>query len=100
VALDTIDVDILEHRERRTTALTEREQTLNKTQTIGRSSDPEKTQLIRDDKGHFSLQPRSWLTGPHNGQGALTANGKGRVPGYEDFSSLVKFSGAYAEGDE
>jgi site-specific DNA-cytosine methylase/superfamily II DNA or RNA helicase len=100
VALDTIDVDILEHRERRITALAEREQSLDKTQTIGRSSDPEKTQLIRDDKGRFSLQPHSWLTGSRNGQGALTPNGKGRVPGFEDFSSLVKFSGAYAEGDE
>jgi site-specific DNA-cytosine methylase/SNF2 family DNA or RNA helicase len=100
VALDTIDVDILEHRERRTTALSERDQ-LPDQNSRPQSSQPERTQLIRDSEGHFSLQPRSWLiNGSCNGQGTTASNSKGRVPGYEDFSSLVKFSGAYAEGDD
>jgi SNF2 family DNA or RNA helicase len=98
VALDTIDVDILEHRERRTTALSERDQSSDQ------RSQPqaERTQLIRDAEGHFTLQPRSWLINDScNGKETAAApNSKGRVSGYEDFSSLIKFSGAYAEGDD
>jgi hypothetical protein len=100
VALDTIDVDILEHRERRITALSERDHPADQN-SQPQLSQAERAQLIRDVEGHFTLQPRSWLViNSSDGQGAAAPNSKGRVPGYEDFSSLVKFSGVYAEGDD
>ena len=123
IALDTIDVDILEHRERRSTAITEygspkidappqRVQGYVKVEPT-----PERTQLVRED-GMFSLRPQSWLVrcgadsdeeelnkirsspGSHRIAGEQRFKMKGRVVGWEDFSSLIKFSRAYTEDDE
>lgn len=114
VALDTIDVDVLEHRERRTNALTEQGAAVVKKpkalQSLEMSSEPkhERTQLVRGKDGKFTLQPQSWLvcTGarrPEQDEGKLEDGvwkGKHRVLGYEDFSSLVKFSRVYTEDDD
>lgn len=109
VALDAIDVDILEHRERRTDALVQQggpEITPPPDYLViegGETKKRERTQLVRDD-GVFSLRPQSWLVrcGPEDeeedGKAARTM-GKNRMPGWEDFSSLVKFSKAFTEND-
>lgn len=115
VSLDTIDVDILEHRERRDSPLSEQGADPVEPALQPRASDVdveadtdggavvntgaadkrEKCQLIRGSDGVFRLMPKSWLVG----QGALGTGveGRVRVRGYEDFSSLVKFSKAYSE---
>ncbi len=112
-ALDTIDVDVLEHRMRRTDTLTEQGAPPlvqpKRTKALDMSTEPtrERTQLVRGKDGKFCLQPQSWLVGageqPNGGDDgeAETAKWKGkhRVRGYEDFSSLVKFSRVYTEDD-
>lgn len=112
LALNTIDVDILEQRERRSDALDERgaPRAVPSQSYLGMASNEpkaERMQLIRDEQGKFSLQPRSWLVG---GLGRASGDaeaelvertqGRARVSGYEDFSSLIKFSRAFAEHDE
>ena len=106
VALDTIDVDILEHRERRVDALVERGAAVTRPSPLRPGVDPpaERTQLVREC-GVFSLRPRSWLVGTDTDNGDASADGarvkgKNRVAGWDDFSSLVKFSRAYTENDD
>jgi site-specific DNA-cytosine methylase/superfamily II DNA or RNA helicase len=108
VALDTIDVDILEHREKRTDALVEEgcEKIVPPPAavTLDMNDKPnrERTQLVREN-GKFSLQPRSWLVrcGADEVPGEVAkVKGKDRVLGWEDFSSLIKFSRAYTEDDD
>lgn len=106
VALDTIDVDILEHRMRRTEALGEEGgEKIRQPPGVDRQDGEvvaERTQLVREGAG-FSLRPRSWLV-----RGGVDADvseaakvkGRGRVLGWEDYSSLVKFSKAYTEDDD
>ncbi|KAK5116911.1 hypothetical protein LTR62_006632 [Meristemomyces frigidus] len=106
----TIDVDILEHRERRTDAITELHAGVVERPAIAEALDvrptvlPERTQLVKEE-GVYSLRPQSWLTrctGADCGDGDDIARvqGRGRVMGWEDYSSLVKFSRAYAEDDD
>ncbi|KAF2772471.1 hypothetical protein EJ03DRAFT_324490 [Teratosphaeria nubilosa] len=103
VALDTIDVDILEHREKRVDALVERgAPEIRAPQSLANSDEakPERTQLVKED-GRFSLRPQFWLvTSGQNSDDAAKVKGKSRVSGWEDFSSLVKFSRAYTEDDD
>ncbi|KAM3413686.1 hypothetical protein BST61_g10379 [Cercospora zeina] len=106
VALDTIDVDILEHREHRTNGLVEEGQPAIKPPTMMAELEtrprPERTQLVREN-GHFSLRPQSWLVKSGtdlNGKEREMVQGKSRVLGWEDFSSLVKFSSKYTDDDE
>lgn len=109
VALDTIDVDILEHRERRVEALTEQGHPISKPLALKdldmtETPKPERVQLVRED-GRYSLRPRSWLIrcGADNDddkRDSAKMMGKNRVLGWEDFSSLVKFSGTFTENDE
>ncbi|GIZ48322.1 hypothetical protein CKM354_001138800 [Cercospora kikuchii] len=108
VALDTIDVDVLEHREHRIDALVEQGQKKIKPPTKLKALDtpsrkkPERTQLVRED-GHFSLRPQSWLIDCEadiDVGDIEKVKGKSRVLGWEDFSSLVKFSTKYTEDDE
>ena len=113
VALDTIDVDILEHRERRIDALTERGASKTLQPQASRKpkkpekegGKPERTQLVREN-GEFSLRPQSWLLkhdSDEDGEGAEELEkmmGRSRVLGWEDFSSLVKFSRAFTENDD
>ena len=111
LALDTIDVDILEHRERRADALTEQgapavfpPPAARELVTHEDEPKPERTQLVRDPQGgKFSLRPQSWLVGCGAEDDAgerEKVKGKSRVGGWEDFSSLVKFSRAYTEDDD
>ena len=103
-ALDTIDVDILEHRERRTTALSEvgapalESEVEQSTKEPEPLVEPERPQLIQDTKGHFRLLPKSWLIKGSKGIGS-GVQGRFRVEGDEDHSSLVRFSKAYSEDD-
>lgn len=105
-ALDTIDVDILEHRERRMDALKEQSGPKISPPTstrvslrIGEEAVGERTQLVRE-KDRFSSRPRSWLVAKEDGsEQAARVSGKGRVAGWEDFSSLIKWSRAYTEND-
>jgi hypothetical protein len=105
-ALHTIDVDILEHREHRRDALTE----LNASDVAPPLSldgvhdqvEPQRVQLVREN-GEFSLRPKSWLYKDDVGvqsdeQKMKRMEGRDRA-GWEDFSSQVKFSRAFA-GDE
>lgn len=114
-ALHTIDVDILEHRERRTNAITEQGIRDIKPPAAARQLEqhdppqPDRVQLVRQD-GNFSLQPKHWLykCGANemdigvdgdevtNVQGMV---GRDRVAGWEDFSSQVKFSRAFTAND-
>jgi len=108
VALDTIDVDILEHRERRLDALVEVSapeiHPPAPAPVLNMNEEPkaERTQLVREH-GRFSLRPRSWLVrcGTDDDPTELAkVRGKDRVRGWEDFSSLIKFSRAYTEDDD
>jgi len=99
LALDTIDVDILEHRERRDNAIAEQDapEKSAPTKQSAEKTERERTQLVKLD-GVFRLMPRSWLVGG-SGELGTGVEGRARVKGYEDFSSLVKFSKAYSEED-
>ena len=99
LALDTIDVDILEHRERRDNAIAEQDapERSAPTKQVAEKMERERTQLVKIDNV-FRLMPRSWLVGG-DGELGTGIEGRARVKGYEDFSSLVKFSKAYSEED-
>ncbi|KAK3068228.1 hypothetical protein LTR53_014363, partial [Teratosphaeriaceae sp. CCFEE 6253] len=106
VALDTIDVDILEHRERRIEASVEpgaTTLTAPKTADVPRDASGklkrERAQLVKVD-GSFSMQPHSWLQGGVGVDGEARVRGKSCVAGWEDFSSQLKFSRAYTEDDD
>ena len=106
-ALHTIDVDILEHREQRATALTEPEAMDIEAPEAAVALDEdgkvraERVQLVREG-GAFSLRPKSWLYssgGDGSESEVARAMGRNRVAGWEDFSSQVKFSRAFAGDD-
>jgi len=125
VALGTIDVDVLEHRERRIDEIQEFQGWNDVDNAVEEGNDKEwaqdklqkekegkeeRTQLIKDKKGVLRLMPKSWLVkgdidsvqGSDNAEQEAFGDGvegRARVQGYEDFSSLVKFSKAYSEGD-
>ncbi|KAK5129398.1 hypothetical protein LTR08_003285 [Meristemomyces frigidus] len=110
VALDTIDVDILEHRERRVDALTQvgaraiEPPLLAAARMRDGHAEPraERTQLVKEGV-RYSLQPQSWLVrcgGDEDGEAGARVKGKKRVLGWEDFSSLVKFSKGFSENDD
>jgi site-specific DNA-cytosine methylase len=105
VALDTIDVDILEHRERRSDALVEQgAPRIARPANTATATATERTQLVREND-RFSLRPQSWLVDPNADRGKVEQNaqkvkGKNRVLGWEDFSSIVKFSKNFTEDDE
>lgn len=129
VALDTIDVDVLEHRERSKRILMEKsanmwawkksdydsdEETGNANDnddvdmqdtttapfTVEETSESvERTQLIRDSDGKIKLVPKSLLLRRAEAEGTIGIEGRNRVKGFEDFSSLVKFSKAYSDDE-
>ena len=113
IALDTIDVDILEHRERRTDSLTEQGTAkivpprATKQHDMNKEPVAERCQLVKED-GKFSLRPHAWLVrcgadgddDDDDSADMAKVKGKNRVGGWEDFSSLVKFSRAYTEDDD
>lgn len=92
-AINTIDVDILETREKRTTCLGQKYIPAGK-QTKA-DVKPETTKLVRGTDGKFSLVPKSWL----NDQKAMEE--KGITVEESNFRSLEKFSESYIlDGDE
>jgi hypothetical protein len=106
-ALHTIDVDILEHREHRTNALAEPGAAAIKPPIAAVELDQhdppkgDRVQLVKEN-GSYSLRPKSWLyrCGVDDDEGGMvTAQDWGRVAGWEDFSSQVKFSRAFAGDD-
>jgi site-specific DNA-cytosine methylase len=110
-ALHTIDVDILEHREHRRDALTELKASdvtpplstaMDLRNGVHDQAKLERVQLVSEN-GEFSLRPKSWLYQDDIGvqsdeQKMERVEGRDRA-GWEDFSSQVKFSRAFA-GDE
>ncbi|KAK5743775.1 hypothetical protein LTR17_002397 [Elasticomyces elasticus] len=106
VALHTIDVDILESRERRTDAVVEVDgptvaapSTALVAPELNGKPKGERCQLVKVDE-KFSLQPQSWLCDPEGTNGEARVKGRSRVSGWEDWSSQVKFRGAFQEDDE
>jgi site-specific DNA-cytosine methylase len=106
-ALHTIDVDILEHRELRRDALTERNApdiapplstAMDHSDGVHDQANLQRVQLVKED-GKFSLRPKSWLYEDDVGdesdeQKMERVEGRDRA-GWEDFSSQVKFSRAF-----
>lgn len=106
-ALHTIDVDILEHREHRTNALVQPgAPAINPPMAAVEleQCDPparERLQLVKEND-KYSLRPKSWLYKcdvDNDEEEMAKQQSWGRVAGWEDFSSQVKFSRAFA-GDE
>jgi site-specific DNA-cytosine methylase len=105
VSLDTVDVDILEHREHRTTVLAQYKGP-NNTKTTGTDfagkleqplTKAQKTQFICDRRdGEYKLVPRQMLLAA-GGDGVF--EGIERILGYVKFNSLIKFSSAYIQDD-
>lgn len=91
-ALQTIDVDILEHQHKRFDAIHGPGSPM---QTPPKSSKKEKTRLVRNVEGAMALLPVSWL-----------ANETYReMMGIEEedppsFTSLISFSEMFEDGDE
>jgi hypothetical protein len=118
LAVDTIEVDILEHRERRATPLTQRgvydvatqNEALkpkagksNRKGTMITAKEIERTHLVCEE-GNFSLQPLSWLAcyGQERSQddgGSVRPKGRHRSIGWDHFGSLVQWSNAYVEDE-
>jgi superfamily II DNA or RNA helicase len=111
-ALHTIDVDILEHRERRMDAITELDgpdiapplsTAMDHLNGAHDQAKLQRVQLVKE-AGKFSLKPKSWLyedddAGVQSDEQKMErVEGRDRA-GWEDFSSQVKFSRAFA-GDE
>jgi superfamily II DNA/RNA helicase len=98
-ALHTIDVDILEHRELRRDALTERNApdiapplstAMDHSDGVHDQANLQRVQLVKED-GKFSLRPKSWLYEDDVGdesdeQKMERVEGRDRA-GWEDFSS-------------
>ncbi|KAI4733939.1 hypothetical protein E4T50_15516 [Aureobasidium sp. EXF-12298] len=102
VSLDTIDVDILEHREHRTTVLAERQdEAMPGTDFEGKLEQKltkaQKTQFICDPQNRkFKLVPRQMLL-VAGGHGVF--EGTERILGYDNFSSLIKFSSGFMQDE-
>ncbi|KAF1356488.1 hypothetical protein BDV97DRAFT_287275 [Delphinella strobiligena] len=111
VALHTIDVDVLEHRERINKVLVEMptedevmfdpEQFENGVMPFHQSETttdvPERAQLIRDTDGRFKLVPKSMLLYRDESVNTISIDGRNRAKGFGDYCSLVKFSKAYSD---
>jgi hypothetical protein len=102
VSLDTIDVDILEHREHRTTVLAEyQDEATPGTDFEGKLNQKltkaQKTQFIRDPKNKkFKLVPRQMLLAA-GGHGVF--EGTERILGYDNFGSLIRFSSGFMQDE-
>ncbi|UJO22037.1 uncharacterized protein CLAFUR5_09289 [Fulvia fulva] len=106
-ALNTIDIDVLEHREKRVDALVEQGAPelvpSSRLSSLDLQSEPkrERTQLVCED-GRFSLRPQSWLEACayEPGENAGFAHGRKRILGYEDYSSGLQFGRNFTEDEE
>ena len=92
VALRTIDVDILEHRLRRSDALTSTGSTAKSLESL--STKKEKTRLARNNKGEIMLIPHTWLAD----------RDKREILGIEEspdrLTSLINFSETFEQEDD
>ncbi|RYN75563.1 hypothetical protein AA0117_g6173 [Alternaria alternata] len=92
VALRTIDVDILEHRLRRSDALTSTGSTAKSLESL--STKKEKTRLARNNKGEIMLIPHTWLAD----------RAKREILGIEEspdrLTSLINFSETFEQEDD
>ncbi|CAI9629660.1 unnamed protein product [Alternaria burnsii] len=92
VALRTIDVDILEHRLRRSDALTATDSTTKSLEPL--STKKEKTRLARNNKGDIMLIPHTWLAD----------KAKREILGIEEspdrLTSLINFSETFEQEDD
>lgn len=103
VALKTIDVDILEQRDRRNSPLCEDAPTPKKTshqpnrQSKKESEELalERTKMIRGENGKMALVPMSWLSNPKK----CAAKGI-KLGEAKDFSSLITFSRTFRDDDD
>ncbi|KAF3050916.1 hypothetical protein E8E11_006202 [Didymella keratinophila] len=90
-ALRTIDVDILEHRHKRTDGITATKSTIRMPSQSLKT--PEKTKLVKNKQGSTALVPISWL-----------AEEKTRerlgVEEPETFTSLINFSETFEDGEK
>ena len=91
-ALRTIDVDILEHRHKRTNGITTAKSTarMPKESLTAR----EKTRLVKNKQGSMALVPISWLADEK------TRKGLGVEEEPESFTSLINFSETFKDGEE
>jgi hypothetical protein len=90
-ALHTIDVDILEHRHKRTGGITTAENGMKMPTALTKR---EKTKLIKNNAGQMALVPVSWLRDPK----------KRKVLGVgenlDSFTSLINFSETFTHDDD
>ncbi|KAI5209980.1 hypothetical protein E4T39_00528 [Aureobasidium subglaciale] len=112
IALNTIDVDILEQRERDTRVLYDQQDTdASKMQIVGHDFEgivdgklqkPDKMQLIRDKDGRIKLVPRTMLLqrAIEDKEDHHIYESGSRVLGYEKFNALLKFSRHYTDEDD
>ncbi|KAF3033362.1 hypothetical protein E8E12_001636 [Didymella heteroderae] len=91
-ALRTIDVDILEHRHKRTTGITTSKSTVRMPLTSLAAR--EKTKLIKNKDGSLALVPISWLADIKIRRGLCVEEE------LEDFTSLIDFSETFEDGAE
>lgn len=91
-ALRTIDVDILEHRHKRTNGITAAKST------IRMPSKPlatrEKTKLVKNKHGSMALVPVSWLEDEN------MRREMGVAKELDKFTSLINFSETFEDGEE
>lgn len=91
-ALRTIDVDILEHRHKRTDGITTAKPSVRMPLTPLRKR--EKTKLVKNKQGLMALVPISWLVDEE----VRERLGVDREP--EKFTSLINFSETFEGGEE
>lgn len=91
-ALRTIDVDILEHRHKRTNGIVAAKSNV----CMPSEGLPmrEKTKLVRNKQGSMALVPISWLTDEK------TRKGLGVEEEPETFTSLINFSESFEDDEE
>jgi hypothetical protein len=90
-ALHTIDVDILEHRHKRTSGITTAENGMKMPKPLVKR---EKTRLIKNNGGQMALVPASWLKDPKKRK-LLNV---GETP--DSFTSLINFSETFTHDDD
>ncbi|KAJ4383483.1 hypothetical protein N0V86_001532 [Didymella sp. IMI 355093] len=92
VALRTIDVDILEHRHKRTNGITAAKSTVHMPSKS--LATREKTKLVKNKHGSMALVPISWLVDVN------VRRGLGVWEEPENFTSLINFSETFEDSEE
>jgi hypothetical protein len=91
-ALRTIDVDILEHRHKRTNGITVAKSTVHMPSKS--LATQEKTKLVKNKHGSMALVPISWLADVN------VRRGLGVLEEPENFTSLINFSETFEDSEE